>query len=242
MSDKLIIATFQYMMLRLAEKFVGNVEEFQDRYSTSSLQEKYTYFNNLTNNYNQIKCNLFVYIICTGNGKREELIKFFQGVDETLEVKYNFYPDSENGIYNDFIKEYIKENLPSNTSENVDLNSMFSIPENGSMKIKVELFKDISDSNTFEELKEELCKRYASSHDEKESLKIYLGYVDRSIKYIHENVYKRFANFTISWMKKHNEDNILYNEYKSKWSSIGEEEKKVFNLKAQKSSSEFSPS
>jgi len=193
MSDKLIIATFQYMMLRLAEKFVGNVEGFQDRYSTSSLQEKYTYFNNITNNYNQIKCNLFVYIICTGNGKREELIKFFQGVDKEGKVNHNFYPNEESGIYNEFIQKYIQTNLPNSNSQDKDANTLFSIPENGNMKIDLEVFKEISDADNFKELKEELCKRYCNSNipSEKDILEKHLAYIDRSIKYIHENVYKR---------------------------------------------------
>lgn len=218
--DKIINATFQYMVLKLAERFIDNIPGNENL----ALWRKFEEFGKYHNSYNKEKCNLFVYLVCSGNGKRTELISLFQG-DGTR--RYEFFPKQNVGIINRYIESLLNENT----------GPFFRIDESGDMEIEPVLIEQVKSNASIVELI--IDANTITDLEEKEQAKMFFSYIDTSISYIHKNIYSMFANFTLNWLKEHSMNTILFKNYRDIFSSGNNHS--TFNREIKEYKTEFTP-
>lgn len=97
----MVIPAFQYLILKLALKYVDiSFPEFASR----SEIEKLSKFSG-QNNFGKLKATLACYLVSIGNGQKKQLIQFFQNNGD------NFIPESF-GIIHKTIDAYIFETQP----------------------------------------------------------------------------------------------------------------------------------
>jgi hypothetical protein len=187
MSNKIIVGSFNYLVVSLAIKYVENdLEMLGIAKDSLDFKAKILKFNQ-NNDFSISKISLFPFLLTIANGKKPILLTHF--------TKDNFYfSPNENGIIN----------VELNNLVEAKSDQLFFISNSISSTLKVEQL----DFLVFDDFKQHLLKNFFDNDD-----KNILETINYSINFLHTNRISFFANRSFAQLSYWCKNNFAYRVY-----------------------------